>query len=52
MEVLVLVAIGTAAFRWAISHPQRLYGYKPAEERWPDSRTGKRTSFSSSSAAS
>ncbi len=33
MEVLVLGAIGTAAFRWAVSHPARLYGYKPAEER-------------------
>jgi len=33
MEVLVLGAIGTAAFRWAVSHPQRLYGFRPAEER-------------------
>ena len=33
MEVVVLGAIGLALYRWAISHPARLYGYKPAENR-------------------
>ena len=33
MEVLVLGAIGVALYRWGVSHPARLYGYKPAEER-------------------
>ncbi len=33
MEVLVLGAVGVALYRWGVSHPKRLYGYKPAEER-------------------
>ena len=33
MEVAVLCAIGVALYRWAVSHPARLYGFKPAEER-------------------
>ncbi len=33
MEVAVLGAIGVALYRWGLSHPARLYGYKPAEER-------------------
>ena len=33
MEVLVLISIGVALYRWGVSHPARLYGYKPAEER-------------------
>jgi Fe-S oxidoreductase len=33
MEVLVLAAILVLLYRWGISHPQRLYGFKPAEER-------------------
>src|SRR2546423_4237356 len=33
MEVLVLVAIAVALARWAITHPLRLYGYLPPEQR-------------------
>lgn len=33
MEVVVLIAVGIALYRWAVSHPARLYGYKPSEER-------------------
>lgn len=33
MEVLVLFSILTALYRWGVSHPARLYGFKPAEER-------------------
>jgi Fe-S oxidoreductase len=33
MEVAVLIAIGIALVRWGITHPARLYGYKPSEER-------------------
>ena len=33
MEVAVLCAISVALYRWGLSHPARLYGYKPAEER-------------------
>ena len=33
MEVAVLCAIGVLLYRWGVSHPARLYGYKPAEER-------------------
>lgn len=33
MEVAVLVAIGVALYRWGVSHPKRLYGFKPAEEQ-------------------
>jgi len=32
MEVVVLFWIGVALYRWAVSHPQRLYGYAPAEQ--------------------
>lgn len=32
MEVAVLVAISIALYRWGVSHPARLYGYRPAEE--------------------
>src|SRR3989440_3543169 len=33
MEVLVLVAIAVALARWAMTHPLRLYGYLPPEQR-------------------
>jgi Fe-S oxidoreductase len=33
MEVAVLGAISVALYRWGVSHPKRLYGFKPAEER-------------------
>ncbi len=33
MEVVVLGAISVALYRWRVSHPARLYGYKPAEEK-------------------
>jgi len=33
MEVVVLGAIGLALYRWAISHPARLFGFRPAENR-------------------
>jgi len=33
MAVAVLVAIGVALYRWGVSHPKRLYGFKPAEEQ-------------------
>jgi len=33
MEVVVLAAIGVALYRWGVTHPARLYGFKPAEER-------------------
>lgn len=33
MEVLVLGAIAVLLYRWGVSHPQRLYGFKPAEEK-------------------
>ncbi len=33
IEVVVLVCIGYALVRWAITHPQRLYGFRPAEDR-------------------
>jgi Fe-S oxidoreductase len=32
MQVAVLVAVGIAMYRWGVSHPARLYGYRPAEE--------------------
>ncbi len=32
MQVAVLVAVGMALYRWGVSHPARLYGYRPAEE--------------------
>jgi Fe-S oxidoreductase len=33
MEVVVLIAIVVLLYRWGVSHPARLYGYKPSEER-------------------
>ncbi|GIW39540.1 MAG: hypothetical protein KatS3mg076_0117 [Candidatus Binatia bacterium] len=33
MEVVVLFWVGVALYRWAVSHPERLYGYPPAEGR-------------------
>jgi Fe-S oxidoreductase len=33
MAVAVLVAITVALYRWGVSHPARLYGFKPAEEK-------------------
>ncbi len=33
MEVLVLVCISVALYRWGVSHPKRLYGFRPAEDR-------------------
>jgi Fe-S oxidoreductase len=33
MAVAVLVAISMALYRWGVSHPARLYGFKPAEEK-------------------
>jgi len=33
MEVVVLFAVGVALYRWGVSHPARLYGYAPAEDR-------------------
>ncbi len=33
MEVIVLGCVAYALYRWRIEHPQRLYGFKPAEER-------------------
>ncbi len=33
MEVLVLCSISYALIRWLITHPPRLYGFRPAEDR-------------------
>ena len=33
MQLAVLFWIGVALYRWAISHPARLYGYAPAEDK-------------------
>jgi Fe-S oxidoreductase len=33
MEVLVLGAIAVALVRWGVTHPPRLYGYEPPENR-------------------
>ncbi len=33
MEVIVLVAVSYALVRWLITHPPRLYGFRPAETR-------------------
>ena len=33
MEVAVLVCICVALYRWGVSHPKRLYGFRPAEDR-------------------
>jgi len=33
VQVIVLGAIGMALYRWLVSHPARLYGFAPAEDR-------------------
>jgi len=33
MEVIVLGCVLIALYRWTFSHPQRLFGFRPAEER-------------------
>lgn len=33
IQLVVLVAISMALFRWLVSHPARLYGFAPAEDR-------------------
>ncbi len=33
IQLAVLVAIGYAFSRWLVTHPERLYGYAPAEDR-------------------
>lgn len=33
MEVIVLICVTLLLTRWAITHPKRLYGFLPAEER-------------------
>ncbi|MGH8005680.1 MAG: (Fe-S)-binding protein [Candidatus Binatia bacterium] len=33
MEVLVIGAVSVAIYRWVLSHPPRLFGYRPAENR-------------------
>jgi Fe-S oxidoreductase len=33
MQVIVLAAIGVALYRWVLSHPPRLFGFSPSEER-------------------
>ncbi len=33
VQLTVLVAISYALYRWLISHPSRLYGYAPSEDR-------------------
>ncbi len=33
IQLVVLGAIGMALFRWLVSHPARLYGFAPAEDR-------------------
>lgn len=33
MEVIVFICVLTALYRWTFSHPQRLFGFRPAEER-------------------
>jgi Fe-S oxidoreductase len=33
MEVIVIVCVLLALYRWSVSHPLRLFGYRPAEER-------------------
>ena len=32
-QLIVLGAVGMAIYRWVISHPSRLFGYAPAEDR-------------------
>ncbi|MSQ47772.1 MAG: (Fe-S)-binding protein [Deltaproteobacteria bacterium] len=33
MEVTVIACVLLALYRWSVSHPPRLFGYRPAEER-------------------
>jgi ferredoxin len=33
MEVIVIVSVSYALVRWLITHPPRLYGFRPAEDR-------------------
>ncbi len=33
MEVIVIGCVLLALFRWTVSHPPRLFGYRPAEDR-------------------
>jgi Fe-S oxidoreductase len=33
MEALVIVSVGIALTRWLVTHPKRLYGFQPAENR-------------------
>jgi Fe-S oxidoreductase len=33
LEVIVLGCIGVLLYRWGVSHPKRLYGFRPAEDR-------------------
>ncbi len=33
IQVVVLGAVGMAMYRWLVSHPARLYGFAPAEDR-------------------
>jgi len=33
MEVIVIICVLLALYRWSVSHPLRLFGYRPAEER-------------------
>jgi len=33
LEVSVLCAVGMALYRWLVAHPQRLFGFRPAEDR-------------------
>ncbi len=33
MEVVVFVCVVVALYRWIVSHPPRLFGFRPAEER-------------------
>jgi Fe-S oxidoreductase len=33
IQIAVLVSIGIALYRWLVSHPARLYGFAPAEDR-------------------
>jgi len=33
IQLIVLCAIGYAFYRWLVSHPARLYGYAPSEDR-------------------
>lgn len=33
LEISVLCAVGLALYRWLVAHPQRLFGFRPAEDR-------------------